>query len=229
ELRSLGVELGPVSLAQARQVGLPQSWITKLSGAETARRQALVVARLTADTPAAKLLQTGDVLLAVNGRAATGFRMVEQASQRPAVNLMVLRNGKVMSLEVPTVALNGEGTRQILLWAGAILQKPQLAAAEQFGVPPTGLLVDYYNYGSPASRYGLTPGQRIVAVNGQPTPDMDSFIAAVKDLHDGDVVRLSMNGWDRAPGIITLKLDLRYWPTYEVAWGTDGWTRHVIQ
>lgn len=228
ELRSLGAELVPVSLAEARQVGLPASWIAKLSAAENARRQALVVTRLTAATPAAKLLQTGDLLLAVNGRQATGFRMVEQASQRPAVNLMVLRNGKVMSLEVPTVALNGAGTRQILLWAGAILQKPQLAAAEQFGVPPTGLLVDYYNYGSPASRYGLTPGQRIVAVNGQPTPDMDSFIAAIKDLHDGDVVRLSIKSWDRAPGVITLKLDLRYWPTYEVAWSANGWVRRNI-
>lgn len=228
EQRSLGVELVPISLAQARQVGLLQGWINKLSAAETSRRQALVVARLTADTPAARRLQTGDVLLAVNGRAATGFRMVEQASQRPSVNLMVLRNGKVMSLQVPTVTLNGDGTRQILLWAGAILQKPQLAAAAQFGVPQTGLLVDYYNYGSPASRYGLTPGQRIVAVNGQPTPDMDSFIAAIKDLHDGDVVRLSMNGWDRAPGIITLKLDLRYWPTAEVAWSADGWVRRAV-
>lgn len=229
ELRSLGAELVPVSLAEARQVGLPENWIARLSAAETARRQALFVARLTAATPASKLLQTGDLLLAVNGRPATGFRMVEQASQRPQVNLVVLRDGQVMSLDVPTVALNSEGTRHILLWAGAILQKPQLAAAEQFGIPPNGLLVDYYNYGSPASRYGLTPGQRIVAVNGQPTPDMDSFIAAVKNLHDGDVVRITVNGWDRAPGIITLKLDLRYWPTYEVAWGANGWMRRAIR
>ncbi|HKT31396.1 MAG TPA: PDZ domain-containing protein [Gammaproteobacteria bacterium] len=228
KLRTLGAELIPISLAQARQLGLPERWIARLSAAETARRRALIVTRLTAATPAARLLQTGDLLLAVNGRPATSFRVVEQASQQPAVNLVVLRNGKVTSLEVPSVALSGEGTRQILLWAGAILQKPQLAASEQFSVPPTGLLVDFYNYGSPASRYGLTPGQRIVAVNGQPTQDMDSFVAAVRNLHDGDVVRLTMNGWDRAPGIITLKLDLRYWPTCEVAWSAHGWVRRSI-
>ncbi|MDE2139562.1 MAG: trypsin-like peptidase domain-containing protein [Gammaproteobacteria bacterium] len=227
-LRSLGAELVPISLAQARQLGLPERWVTRLSAAETARRQALIVTRLTADTPAAGLLQTGDLLLAANGRPVTGFRVVEQASQQPAVNLVVLRNGKVTSLEVPSVALSGRGTRRILLWAGAILQKPQLAASAQFAIPPTGLLVDFYNYGSPASRYGLTPGQRIVAVNGESTPDMDSFIAAVRNLHDGDVVRLTMKGWDRAPGIITLKLDLRYWPTYEVAWSANGWVRRAI-
>ena len=228
ELRSLGAELVPVSLAEARKLKLPEGWVARLSAAENARRQVLIVTRLTAATPAANLLQTGDLLLAVNGRPATGFRMVEQASQRPAVNLLVLRNGRILSIEVPTVALSGTGTRHILLWAGAILQKPQLAAAEQFGIPRTGLLVDYYNYGSPASRYGLTPGQRIIAVDGQPTPDMHSFIAAIKPLHNADVVRLTVKGWDRAPGVITLKLDLRYWPTYEVAWGANGWTRRDL-
>jgi len=228
ELRTLGAELLSVPLAQARQLGLSAAWIARLSAAEPTRRQALIVARLTADTPAEKQLQSGDLLLAVNGRPAIGFHMLELASQQPVVNLIVLRNGKLLELKVPTVALSGAGTRRILLWAGAILQKPQHAAAAQFSVPPTGLLVDYYNYGSPASRYGLTPGQRIMAVNGQPTPDMDSFIAAIKGLDNADVVRLTVQGWNRAPGVITLKLDLRYWPTYQVSWGANGWTRHSV-
>lgn len=228
KLRSLGAELSPVSIAQARELGLPDNWIAKLSAAEPGRRQALMIVRLTADTPAQKLLQSGDLLLAVNSRPATGFRMVELANQQALMHLTLLRNGKLMNLDVSTVALNGEGTRHILLWAGAILQKPQHAASAQRDIPPTGLLVDYYNYGSPASRYGLAPGQRIIAVNGQPTLDMDSFIAAVKDEQDGDVVRLTVSTWDGMPQVITLKLDLRYWPTAEVAYGADGWRRRSI-
>ena len=227
-LRTMGAELIPLSLAQARQLGLPEGWITKLSAADTERRQALMVARLTADTPAWKLLQPGDLLLAVDGRPAAGFRMVERASQQPRVNLTLLRNGRVMALNVPTATLTGAGTRRILLWAGAILQKPQYAAAAQRGMPSTGLLVDYYNYGAPAARYGLVPGLLIVAVNGEPTPDMDSFIAAVKGERDGEVVRLDARSWDGQPQVITLKLDLRYWPSYEVEYSADGRVRRMI-
>lgn len=228
EVRSLAVELLPVSLAVARQLGLSADWIAKLSAAEPERREALMVARLTAATPAAKLLQSGDLLLAVNGKPATGFRMVARASQQPRVQLSVLRGGQVMTLEIPTVALNGKGTRNILLWAGAVLQTPQLAAAAQRGIPPEGLLVNFYNFGSPAARYGLTPGLRIVSVDGESTPDMDSFVAAVGKHAGDDVVRIGVRSWDNSPGVITLKQDLRYWPTAEIVDGPDGWVRRVI-
>ncbi|MGH8278615.1 MAG: trypsin-like peptidase domain-containing protein [Gammaproteobacteria bacterium] len=227
-VRSLAVELLPISLAVARELGLSDGWITKLATAAPTRREALTVVRLTAGTPAAKLLQSGDLLLAVNGKPATGFRMVAQASQRPTVDLTLLRNGKVISVRVSTVTLNGRGTRSILLWAGAVLQTPQLAAAAQRGIPPEGLLVNFFNFGSPAARYGLTPGLRIVSVDGELTPDVDSFIAVVKSHQSDQVVRVGVRSWDGAPGVITLRQDLRYWPTAEILDGPQGWTRRAI-
>ncbi|MDE2197305.1 MAG: trypsin-like peptidase domain-containing protein, partial [Gammaproteobacteria bacterium] len=227
-LRTLDVEFYPVPLAQARKLGLPDDWAARLEAAEPQRRQVLAVWRLTADTPAQKLLQTGDLLLAVDGQPVINFRSVGKASRRPEVRLTLLRSGKVMTLDVPTVALNGQGTQRVLMWAGALLQKPQHAASAQRDIPPTGLLVGYYNFGSPASRYGLAPGLRIVAVDGRPTPDMDSFIAAVHDKHDGDVVRLTVRSADHMAQIITLKLDLRYWPTYEVLHTGRGWVRRSL-
>ncbi|HEX5339754.1 MAG TPA: trypsin-like peptidase domain-containing protein [Gammaproteobacteria bacterium] len=224
-LRSLDVEFYPIALSQARKLGLPDTWIARLEAAEPGRRQALAVARLTAGTPAAELLQTGDLLLALDGHPAVSFRAVEKVSQRPELKLTLLRAGRVITLKVATVALDGQGTQRILVWAGALLQKPQHGAAAQRAIPGDGLLVGYYNYGSPASRYGLLPGLRIVAVNGRATPDMDSFIAASHALHDGDIVRLSVTSWDGMNRVITLKLDLRYWPTYEVVHGARGWTR----
>ena len=41
-----------------------------------------------------------------------------------------------------------------------------------------GVYVAYFEFGSPASRYGLVPGRRIVEVDGQPTPDLDCLSAA---------------------------------------------------
>ena len=49
----------------------------------------------------------------------------------------------------------------------------------QRGIPPEGVYVGYFSYGSPATRYGLYPGRRIVEVDGVPTPDLDAFLAAV--------------------------------------------------
>ncbi len=226
-VRTLDVELYPIPLAQARKLGLPVDWAKRLETAEPQRRQVLAVWRLTAGTPAAKLLQTGDLMLTAEGKPAIGYREVAAASQRSRVTLTLLRDGHIMTLTVPTVTLDGKGTQRILIWAGALLQKPQHSVA-QSDVPTAGVLVDYYNFGSPASRYGLTPGQTILAVDGRSTPDMDSFIAAVNDKHDGDTVRLSVRTWDGMRQIITLKLDLRYWPTYELVHTRQGWQRRRL-
>ena len=224
-LRSLDVDLFPIALSQARRLGLPDDWAAKLGAVDPARREALAVVRVTAGTPAEKLLQSGDLLLAVDGKPVADYRAVEKASQQPQAKLTLLRDGKVMEVTAGTVTLDGDGTERVLMWAGALLQKPQHAAAAQRAVARTGLLIGYYNFGSPASRYGLTAGLRIVKVNDLPTLDMDSFEAAVRDLKDRDNVRLTVQGWDGTSQVITLKLDLRYWPSYELVHTAQGWMR----
>ncbi len=52
------------------------------------------------------------------------------------------------------------------MWAGATLQAPHRAMIAQRGIPPEGVYVGYFAYGSPATRYGLFPGRRIVEVDG---------------------------------------------------------------
>ncbi|HLW74155.1 MAG TPA: trypsin-like peptidase domain-containing protein, partial [Gammaproteobacteria bacterium] len=227
-LRTLDVEFYPAALSQARKLGLPDDWVRKLGAVDPQRREVLTVVRTTAETPADKLLQTGDLLLAMDGRPVTGFRAMEKASQQPEADLTLLRDGKVMDLKVGTVELPSDGTDRFIVWAGALLAKPTHAAAAQRDVPRSGLQVVYYNFGSPASRYGLSGGWRVIGVNGVSTPDMDSFIGAVQALKDRDNVRLAVQGLDGTGQIITLKLDQRYWPTYEVIHTDDGWVRKAL-
>jgi C-terminal processing protease CtpA/Prc len=133
-----------------------------------------------------------------------------------------------MTLDVDTAALGGTDIERAVVWAGAVLQAPHRAIAVQRGVEPDGVLVALYLYGSPATRYGLWSGRRIVEVDGKPTPDLDAFLAAVSGREDRASLRLKTLAWNDSVEVITLKLDKHYWPTYELRRGPEGWTRRAL-
>ena len=100
--------------------------------------------------------------------------------------------------------------------------------AAQRGIEPYGVYVAYFDFGSPASRFGLAAGRRIIAVDGQPTPDLDSFLAAVRDKQARESVRLDTVTWNDSIEVLTLKLDQTYWPAYEIVHGADGWISKTL-
>lgn len=228
-LHSLEVELLPVPLAGARKLGLPDSWIKRLELHSPERRQALSIARIVGGSPASTVLRSGDLILDIDGAVVNRFREVERAVQKPQVRVTVLRDGAEQTLEVPTVALGGRDLNRIVVWAGAVLQQPHRALSAQRGIPPDGVFVGYFSYGSPATRYQLWAGRRIVEVDGQPTPDLDAFIKAVAGRPDRSSVRLRTMAWNGSVDVITLKLDTRYWPTYELRRTDQGWTRAMLE
>lgn len=229
ELHSLEVEWDPVALTAARKLGLPEEWIRRLQDHDPERPQALSVVRTVAGSPASRLLQSGDLLLSIEGVPVTRLREVERAVQRDQAGLLVLRDGRTATIDVPTVALGGQGVRRAIMWAGALLQAPYRDMAAQRGVEPYGVYVAFFAYGSPASRYGLLAGRRITEVDGQPIPDLDSFIAAVKGRGDRDPVRLTTVTWNKSTDVLTLKIDRTYWPAYEIRWNEDGWHTQPLE
>jgi predicted metalloprotease with PDZ domain len=85
--------------------------------------------------------------------------------------------------------------------------------------------VSFFNFGSPASRYGLFAGRRIVAVDGEATPDLDSFARVASALGNKEFVRLNTMTFNDVPEVITLKLDPVYWPSYELRREGYEWRR----
>jgi S1-C subfamily serine protease len=225
--RTLGAELEPISLAEARTRGLSEEAALRLDEHDPRRRDVLAVLRIAADAPAAKLLQEGDLLLALDGRPVKHPREIERAvaaSQRQ-LELRVLRDGRELTLQVPTQELSGGGTRRALLWAGALLQEPHEALPSQRGHTREGIYVARYFWGSPAHRHRLEATRRILAVDGSDTPDLDAFLAAVSGRPDRGSIRLRTVDLDGKVDVITLKLDLHYWPTWELAMTPEGWVR----
>lgn len=226
-LHSLEAELTQLPLAAARNFGLPDEWAQRLIEHDPDRRQVLAVTRLVAGTPAAARMRTGDLLLAIDGQPVNRFREVERAVQRPEVTVTVWRNGASLTLPVPTVALSGQGVRRVVRWAGALLQEPYRDMAAQRGIPPEGVYVAYFSYGSPASRAGLVPGMRIVEVNGVPISNLDEFLDRVVAIDDRSSVRLTTRAWNDAEDVLTVKLDKTFWPAWELVFDQE-WLRRPV-
>ncbi len=155
----------------------------------------------------------------------TTFDEVESAGQQDELRVTLSRDGEERTFSVETVLLDEHGTDRAIFWAGALLQAPHIAIAQQTGIDPEGVYVAWSWYGSPANRYRLAATRRIVAVDNEPVADLDGFLAAVANRADRSSVRLRTIRLDGRPGVITLKLDLQFWPTAELRRNGTRWER----
>ncbi|MCB1845765.1 MAG: PDZ domain-containing protein, partial [Halioglobus sp.] len=227
-IHSLETEVSYAPLFAARKLGLDESWLDRLERHDPQGRRALSVQRIVAGSPAAAALRNGDMILAIDGEVVTSFRELEAATQKPSAEVTVWRDGAALELIIDTVALDGNGIERAVSWAGALLQDPHRAMAAQRGIEPLGVYVAFFSYGSPATRYGLWAGRRIVAIDDTETPDLQAFVDAVAGKHDQASVRLKTVTWNGAVEVITLKLDNQYWPAYEIRRTDSGWQRVPI-
>lgn len=225
---SLEAEFAYAPLFAARKLGLDEEWIDRLEEHDPHGRRALSVTRIAAGSPAAKVLRNGDMLLSLDGQLVSSYAELERAMQKPRVNATVWRDGAAKTFAIDTVALSGSGIDHAVSWAGALLQDPHRDMALQRGIEPTGVYVAYFSYGSPATRYGLWAGRRIVEVDDAPTPDLATFVDVVEHKKDQASIRLKTVTWTGAVEVITLKLDNQYWPAYEIRRSGDRWQRSSI-
>jgi pro-apoptotic serine protease NMA111 len=229
-LHSLEVEFEPQPLSSAREFGLTDEWLAKLAQHAPSEREVLSAVRMVGGSPAARVFEQGDLVLAIDGEVVTKFREVERAVvDKERVEVTVWRGESEQTLEVQTAPLPGSDVDRVVLWGGATLQAPHRAMSAQRGIPPEGVYVAYFAYGSPATRYGLYPGRRIVEVDGVPTPNLDAFLGAVTGGVDRASLRLKTITWNNAPEVITLKPDKHYWPAYELRRTDVGWERRVLE
>ena len=89
-LYSFEAEFDVQSLAGARELGLPDEWVRRFEEHNPQRRQVLGINRLVAGSPAAALLEPGDLLLAIDGKIVESLprgraRSAEARGQRDRV------------------------------------------------------------------------------------------------------------------------------------------------
>jgi S1-C subfamily serine protease len=113
----------------------------------------------------------------------------------------------------------------MVFWSGAILHKTPLSISAQRNVAPSGIYISWASSGSPSQAFQLYPTRRVLAVDDHAVADLDQFLAAVAGRPDGSSVRLRTASLDGRESVVTLKLDLLYWPTAELRLGANGWER----
>ncbi|KAJ1646847.1 hypothetical protein J3B02_002951 [Coemansia erecta] len=237
-LRSLDVDLWPMRAAAARAMGLSAERIAQAEAAASSRRtpQLLYVAGLLApNTPAAQLLNAGDVLLESDGKLLDDVSELAVVSAK-AVDLVVLRDGHEISINVPTTELDAMETRRVVHWCGALVQKPYRAVLEQVRRLPSSVYISCTLYGSPANCYGLRPGMWIVEIEGRKVSTVDEFIETLHELRlsrcsslksgGSRYVRVTVVNKSLVTRVLSLRVDNHYWPPWRLeldAESPGGW------
>ena len=222
--RGLAAQFSTLPLTSARDRGLSQERVDAIEGLDPVRRRVLFVERTIAGTQAATLLQSGDLVLAANGKTVSRFEHLAQVAQQPKVQLTVLRDGAEVQVQVPTLSLAGQSLDILAFWAGLVLHNPHWEVATQQGQPRVGVYVAWSLSGSPGEGSGIGTVSRMVAVDGVDVADLTGFLALVADKKDREPVRLTLLNKRGKTYVRTLKVDLRYWPTRVFAQTGTGWS-----
>ena len=138
----------------------------------------------------------------------------------------VLRAGAKLDVTIDTVPLPPLETERVVFWMGLILQAPPPAIAWQQGITAKGVYVSCKHPGSPSGRMSMPPTSRIEEVDGVPTPDLEAFLRVVKGKASGEAVRVKHRSMQGKVAMSTIKMDLEYFPTAELAISEEGrWER----
>eukprot|EP00041_Stephanoeca_diplocostata_P033159 m.1087683 g.1087683 ORF g.1087683 m.1087683 type:complete len:1054 (-) comp24284_c0_seq16:8735-11896(-) len=236
EYRCLGARLEYMGLSQLQGVvGLDTGTLHTLAqgnGGARGRRQGVVVSQRWARTPAASLLQDGDVLVSIDGTPITSVRDVDVALRgKERVAIELFRDGKVVKFPMDTFdGTMGKSvqTTRAVLWAGCVLHQAPALFKWLWDVGHKGVYIANTAAGSPSKHYSLSAGTVIVEVDGQPTPDLDAFLNVVGRKRHGETVRVQTVSVRGKESVHTITLDKQYWPTSEVFLNDDGtWNRHT--
>lgn len=222
---SLDVRLTYRPIAQARQLGLPPDWLDRYFELPSSNRKVLYVNQVVPNTDAARKLQPGDVLLAIEDELVANLHTAEVKSQASEVRLTLLRAGKVIEVTLTPSTLDGIGTQRLVSWAGAKFQEPHHDIGYQKGIHFPGVYIAHTEQGSPALWDGLYRNRFVTHVDGEPVDSLDTFLSLVGNKAQDEVTRLSVVSISGRKSIVTVTPEYNFWPTYEVKRSQKGWQR----
>ena len=222
---SIDARLAYRPLYTARQLGLPAEWLTRYNELPAEIRRVIYIEQLVPGTDAAENLLTGDVLIAINDELVADLIVAERLAQQTEIMLTVLRDGKVMDVQLKPSALDPLGTVRVVSWAGANFQMPFTDIGFQKSVDFPGVYIADAEDGSPALWDGLYRNRFVIAMDGKPINNLDEFLQAASAKQQDDITRLTTISMSGRQNIVTVQPEYNFWPTFELKRDENGWQR----
>ena len=224
----VGVVLDLMPIADARRhLHLPDETIERIRAAAggTELKNLIYVKKLISGSPAEKVLQPGDVVVSAAGRvlgaALYDFDKAVDERLGGAIDVGVMRNGRPLSARLKVEDAEAGKIRRFATVGGGTFHEITPEVKRRFGVEGPGVVLSQTTIGSSldvGSRYDKTPMFRQVvfqAINGVPTPDLDSFAREVSKLKSGVPFYATARDFvstDGSSKIMLLELDLKFYP-----------------
>ncbi|KAI8326235.1 trypsin-like serine protease [Martensiomyces pterosporus] len=225
KLRSLNIEVTPITIALARKSGLGDEWVRRIQEEGRSRGNLFWVKSVETLSKAVGVLRELDIIISINGKLMTRLEDLDVQYTLEKMEVLVLRDKQEVRLQVETTECSA-GTDRLVFWAGATFQAPHKAALQQSRTVPSGVYTCARSMGSPAYMYDLAPTMWITQVNGVSTPDLDSFERAVRACPDNTYVRIKAMTFDSVPMVLSVKTCYHYWPTSSLVrdpTADEGW------
>ncbi len=214
------------SLDKARERGLSSEWIRKISESAQVHRRALAVRQVVGDI--ASPLMVGDIILQVSGEIPTTFSDLEKLFQSAEVPVVVMRDGQILELQVPSIPYNDNITRRAVLWAGSLIQEPHFELAYQRSNTTDGVFITGTLGGSPSIQDRLYRNRFITEVDGVPVSSLDQFVAEISSKDASKPVSLTVVAMNGYRSVVSVKPEYNFWPTVELVNDGSGWVRKTL-
>jgi S1-C subfamily serine protease len=247
--RCCGWEFEHMQLATALNLGLDETRAANIAtiakGIGAVARPIFVSGKLRPPTTLDDDLKIGDVILEVNGSAVGRMSDVRTLSQLESAKVLVLRNGEEKEITVHSQLLPSHRTSRIVCWAGAVVHQTHNSVLEQMtpefvrvskreGItdPESAVYISSIMYGSPAIG-NLRPVQWILEVDNRKVrtlDDMVEIIASLKDRDDSEeYVRVRLMGRKGITSVVSVRLDSKFWPAWELGYKDGTWVRSELE
>lgn len=221
-LRILDTEFITNSVFLVRTKGVPQEWIDRFEKESDDEVKFLAVLRVSAPfEESAEGLQFSDILLTLNDKLVTSMRDLSPMYTNETLRFKVVRDMKVIDVEVPTIDSRRITTSRVLFWCGALIHEPHHGVRQLMEHVPSRVYVARKSAGGPMAQYGILTSVFITHVNDQETKDMESFVRVTSAVADNTYVKLRLVSYDHVPGAILIKTNYHYFPTQELVKNAD--------
>ncbi|KAK5088665.1 hypothetical protein LTR05_002885 [Lithohypha guttulata] len=226
-LRILNMESYVIQMAQCRIMGVSNEWIKKVTQVNPSRHQLFTVRKVDCapyvGQPDGQQLQEADIILTLNDKLITKVSDFDVMYDKPYLDALVVRKGEEVRLRVPTIPTSDLETSRVVIFCGAVLQRPHHAVRQQISKLHSDIYVSARSRGSPAYQYGLAPTNFITHVNGVRTLDLDAFVREVSKVPDNTYFRLRCVTFDNVRWVVTMKKNDHYFPMSEYVRRASGW------